>query len=300
MRKLAILTIGLALLGACKSEDKVVVEPANFQITIDEVGSTKVSFTVKSSNPDATYLHLAVGSWEDNWYPLTDKEVAKDYLGMIVRMDQSEDITQENKVSQFQDRYCYKGDRSFHLQFLGRDMDYRVIVFQIDPFAREVVGNPVSVPFHTHPIPSLQLDFDAQLEGDALTITPSDNALSYYWDYETADYFWGDLASSVYYYLYEVTDMYEKYGFIDQVLSKGPQTYVFSEQDKGMVEGETFIVSAVGYANHELATDPQIWAFEYHETPGKSILRAVTAPQTKAPAPLQQPLSAGRRFRKSR
>ena len=292
--------IGCALsLAACHSLDKTALESATLEVTIDKVGATKLSFSVKSSNPDAAYIHLGVGEWEDYWYPLTDQQIAEDYMKQLIEIDDS-DVIDHGTISGFQDRFCFKGDRSFRSQFLGSDMDYRMIVFQVDPFKREIIGNAVSTPFHTQPQPEVDLDWKVEVDGDVLTIVPTDNDVPYYWDYESIGYYWGDLLSSVYYYLYEVTDMYEEYDFIDQVLSKGPQTYVFSENDEGMVEGDIIVVSAVTYANHELAGTPKIWEFEYHKNQGKTTLRAAGAPEAKAPVPLRPSLSRERPLRRSR
>lgn len=292
--------IGCALiLAACHSLDKTALEPATLEVIIDKVGATKLSFSVKTSDQDAAYIHLGVGEWEDYWYPLTDQQIAEDYLKQLIEIDDSDDID-HGTISSFQDQFCFKGDRSFRSQFLGSDMDYRMIVFQVDPFKREIIGNAVSTPFHTQSQPAVDLDWKVEVDGDVLTIIPTDNDVPYYWDYESIGYYWGDLLSSVYFYLYEVTDMYEEYDFIDQVLSKGPQTYVFSENDEGMVEGDIIVVSAVTYANHELAGTPKIWEFEYHKNQGKTTLRAAGAPEAKAPVPLRPSLSRERPLRRSR
>lgn len=299
MRKLLYILAGLALLAACKSEDKTIVTPATLSVKVNTVGASKVNFSVTSSNPDAAYIFIGIGAFEDWWYSWSDMQVAQDYLRQIKSLD-DEYAKDKTQFSNFQDRYCYKGNRSFRYQFLGRDMDYRLIVFQVDPFKRELIGEPASTTFHTEVMPHVELDFQVDVQGDVLTITPSDNDVTYYWDYESDDYFWGDMASSVYYYLYMVTDMYEEYGFMDQMVSKGPETYVFSANDKGMVEGETIILSAVAYVNHELADDPKMWSFEYHKNPGKSILRAVNAPAGTAPVPVRPPQWTEHHSRKNR
>lgn len=298
MRKIAII-LGILCLAACHSEDKTVVTPVTLEVKIDAVGATKASFSVTSSHPDATYIQVSVGAWEDYWYPLSDLEIAKDYLRQLVEIDEDPYI-KKNEFSQFQDRFCFKGSRSFRCQFLASDMDYRSIVAQVDPFKKEVIGTPVSAFFHTEKVPEVNMDWVVEINGDVLTITPSDNNQDYYWDYESADYFWGNYVANVYYYLYQVTDMYEQYGFIEQELSRGPETYVFSQEDQGMVEGDTIILAAVAYANHELSGDPAIWEFEYHKDPGKSNLRVVDVPATKAPAPLQPQGWEGHRSRKNR
>ena len=286
------------LLAACQSLDKVDVTPAELKVYIDQVGATKLSFSVVSSSPDATYVHLGVGAWEDYWYPLTDQEIAQDYLKQLIAMDEDEALGTHEAL--FQDRFCFKGSRSFRSEFLAPDMDYRMIVFQVDPVKKTIIGNAVSAPFHTAARPAVTLSFDVQVDGDILSITPSDNGVSYYWDYESVDYFWGDTASSVYYYMYEVTDMYEQYGFIGQMLSEGPETYEFSKEDKGMVEGDTIILSASAYADHELAGDLWIWAFEYHKDPGKTNLRLVFGPEDQAQAPAQPARWQEHRSRKNR
>lgn len=284
MRKTALL-IAVFALGACHSQDKLSVEPATLEVIIDAVGSSKVTYSVKCSNPDATYVNLAVGEWEE-WYSMTDQEIAGVYLRRLIDIDNF--FSENNSVSRFQDRFCFKGDRTFRGQFLGRDMDYRALAFQVDPIKLEVVGEAVSTPFHTHPLPQVTLDFEISVVGDVLTLTPSDDTVPYYWDYESIGYFFGDdLTSSAYYYLYQVTDMYEEYGFIDHELSKGPLTYEFSVNDGGMVEGETIVIAAAPYVDHELTLDIHVWTLEYHKDPGKSILRAPDLPEVKGPVPVQ-------------
>ena len=115
-------------------------------------------------------------------------------------------------------------------------MDYRMIVFQVDPFKREIIGNAVSTPFHTQSQPAVDLDWKVEVDGDVLTIIPTDNDVPYYWDYESIGYYWGDLLSSVYYYLYEVTDMYEEYDFmVMSCVSSSAATIMTTRMNAGIV-----------------------------------------------------------------
>lgn len=298
MRKLTIILCAL-LAAACHSEDKVALTPATLDVTIDKVGATKVNFTVTCSDPDATYIYVGVGKWEDYWYDNTDQEIAREYLEQLISME-TDEYLKPTRLATFQDRFCFKGNRSFNRQFLAQDMDYRMIVFQVDPFRKEIIGQAVSTPFHTESLPPVSLDFEARVEGDVLTIIPSNDTDAYYWDYESIEYYWGNLSSSVYFYMYEITDMYEQYGFIDHVLSHGRVSYVFSEEDEGMVEGETIVLSAVPYANHELADTPTIWMFVYHKDGDNTILQPMYGPERQFQAPLRPSQWQEHRSRRNR
>ena len=112
-------------------------------------------------------------------------------------------------------------------------------------------------------LPPRSCPTDVKIDGDVLTIIPSDPEQEYIWDYESAIYLESDPLIAMYNYLYDLTDMYEQYGFADQMLSKGTETYVFSKDNTRMVKGMTYYIAIAPYANHEIAAIPQIWSFEY-------------------------------------
>jgi hypothetical protein len=264
MRKLALLAACL-LFACCSSEDKIVTQPAHLEVSIDHVSATKVEFSVKCSNPDASYIYRGVSDSEveDVKYTDSDMAIALQYmenLNMILEYQQ----TEEGLRSSFQDIFCFKGNRSFKMKHVGSDMRHRILVFQVNPKTHEIVGEPVSAEFETPKVAEIQMDFDLKVEGDILTIIPSDPEQAYYWDYEMATSYSAEPFIGMYNLLYDVTDMLETYGFINQSLSKGTVTFSFSEDNERMVEGMTYLVAAAPYANHELAGLPKLWKFVYH------------------------------------
>lgn len=265
MKRIVLFAISF-LLVCCNSEDKTITTPATLEVKIDKVGATKVWFSVKSSSPDAAYIYRGVSDFDDieDYVKFTDSDqvIAARYmesLNEIYEMSNANRI----QISSFQDAFCFKGNRSFSMVHIGPDMRHRIIVCQVNPETRSIIGVPVGVEFTSEELPEVQMEFDVQVDGDVLTITPSDLNQKYYWDYESAQFFDEDVLTGMYNYLYDVTDMLEAYGFIDQSVSKGVETFEFSKDNTRMIEGMTYYIGIVPYANHEIVGVPQIWGFEY-------------------------------------
>ena len=265
MKRIVLFALSL-LLVCCNSEDKTITTPAAIEVSVDKVGATKVWFSVNSSSPDAAYIYRGVSDFDDMEdivkYTDSDQVIASKYLEYLSEMYEMA-YTNDIQISSFQDAFCFKGNRSFSMVHVGSNMKHRIIVFQVNPDTRTIIGEPVGVEFTTQELPDIKMDFDVKIDGDVLTIIPSDPEQEYIWDYESAIYLESEPLIDMYNYLYDLTDMYEQYGFADQMLSKGTETYVFSKDNTRMVKGMTYYIAIAPYANHEIAAIPQIWSFEY-------------------------------------
>lgn len=254
------------LLVCCSSQDKTSTRPATLEVNIDQVGATKVWFSVESSDPDAAYLYRGVSDYDqmDDYveYTDSDRDIITKYLESLGRIYEMS-IEDGSQIASFQDAFCFKGSRSFNMVHIGPDMKHRIIACQINPETRTIIGEPVGVEFKTNKSIEIPMEFDVSVDGDVLTIIPSDPEQPYFWDYESGAYLESDPLVAMYNYIYDLTDMFEKYGFAEQMLSKGTETYFFSEENTRMIEGMTYYIAIVPYANHELAGIPQVWAFEY-------------------------------------
>ena len=59
--------------------------------------------------------------------------------------------------------------------------------------------------------------------------------------------------------------MYEDYDFMGNILSKGPDEWVFSRDDKNLREGSICSLTIAGYEDGEINTNIFAVRFEYHK-----------------------------------
>lgn len=256
-----IILIALALVSCANKEE----QPAEFKLNLEFVGGSRARFSVAASNMDAvyTFVHLDKNS-EDFDAPAN---VAA--RNEIARMESSYASIREYGLdnglwSDFTDFFFYRGSRQFTMDSLSPDMDFRFILFQINPKTHQLIGEPLNIDYHTKPVPQRELTFELSFEGDILTIVPSDNNLTYFWDYENED-----IVLETYFfpgnYAYSLVGMYQEYGFLDTELSKGKDTWDFSAQDDTMTEGENCLLVIAGCEDGEFTTDIKVIQFCYHQ-----------------------------------
>ena len=140
--------------------------------------------------------------------------------------------------------------------------DFKLIVFQIHPETHEILGNPVVTEFRTKPVPERELYFEVNFEGELLTITPSDNNLTYFWQFKESDQIYDDYGTATY-YLYSVAGMYQEYGFMDMLYSQGPVEWDFA-MENNMHDGTEYLLIISGCEEGELTTPTTIAKFRYH------------------------------------
>ncbi len=224
MRKILTLIASAVLaLAGCTPKDILITEPVDIRFQIDKVKGTKVFFTVNCENPNAYYAYF-VANLElgiPDFGKMTDRELAEFHLA---NLKESYEIRKKNKemISSIADVSCFRGNRSLREPLLNMDTRYRLIVFQVNPETFTVLGEIKGESFQTQSIDLKEFPLAFSVKGNTLTVTPPDNDRTYYWDFETAERIFDDyLSPNLYFYF--VVDMYETYGFMKNVVCKGPQ-----------------------------------------------------------------------------
>lgn len=246
--------ISLVFLFVSCGKDKTTVE-SEFRVELTYVGATRVRITVAAMNMKAYYSYIQLSPQEEN-YLSPAKEAIKDEVKFL------EDAITYFENTTFTDAFCYRGSRQFTFTGIGNDTDYRFILFQINPKTHELIGEPVEVSYHTKPLPRRDLTFEVGIEDSSLRITPSDNSLTYFWDYELSE----TIADDYYfpqYFLYSLAGMYYEYGFLESELSQGPEFWDFDLNDKIAPEQEYTLVIA-GCEEAEFTTPPMQIRFVWH------------------------------------
>lgn len=97
---------------------------------------------------------------------------------------------------------------------------------------------------------------------DELHITPSDDNLTYFWDYDETE-----MISSTYdnapLYLYTLAGMYQEYGFMEFYYYDGSCVWYLSLEDD-MTDGTEYTLAIAGCEEGELTTAATVVRFIYH------------------------------------
>lgn len=248
------------ILAACSAKDVMVTEPVDIHLTLDKVKSRKVYYTVTSANQDASY-YVGLRYVDPKEPPMSDLQLAQAFLASE-RMNY--DVLKENRDihANLADLSTYKGSRSLKKSHLAYGKDYRLLLFQVNPKDLSIIGNIQGESIHTPELDILDVDFSFSIKSGKLTITPSGNDFSYYWDYESETRIYDDYLSPSN-YLYSVIDMYEDFGFMNNVLSKGVTEFDLLEGP--MIDGTNYIVVVAAYdpAQGEINSDYKVFEFHY-------------------------------------
>lgn len=242
MRKL-VYVCGLALtllLAGCVKE-KIVTQPCNFTLKINEIMGSKVKFTVTPDNPDATFAFgvmtydpEGMGSW-------SDEKLIEWQLGWMKDTYQQY-CTDHEPVGSFADMFCYKGVRDIKDTRLSFGTDYLLMVFQINPVTIEAIGPLYKERFSTLPVTMTHLTYTVQNMGDGFIITPSDLERTWFWEYETEDKI-SEVYGSPYSFYYDAIDMYQEYDFLEGLLYQGESRWWFPRDDRSIRQGVKYTMS---------------------------------------------------------
>ena len=257
-RILSILVLSLLLFAGCQKEELL---PTDLKAKVETVTGTRVRFTVAPTNPHAYYSYLLVNA-NDERYNKPLAEICKEEI------EQMEEAYAVFEDANFLDIFFYRGSRQFSIGELYGDMDYKLIVFQINPKTHKLIGEPVSTPFHTKPVPTRDLHFEISSERDVISIAPSDDNLSYVWQYEESDMIYHQYGAATS-YLYSVVGMYQEYGFLDYYYNIGPSELDLSQEDH-MEDGTQYTLVICGCEEGEFSSVSTIVKFIYH--PGDIVL----------------------------
>lgn len=251
-RILNLIVLSMLLLTSCNRQE---ILPAQIKVQLEHVYGSRASITVVPDNLHAYYTYVLVSQTDENYnHPAAD--ICKQE---IQRMELS---YPDFEKGSFTDVFCFRGSRRLTMRTLSNDMDFKFIVFQINPKTHELIGEPIVREFHTKPVPSRDLNFDIYFENNVLNIIPSDDSLSYIWQYEESE-----IIDNLYHiatsYLYMVVEMYMEYGFLDWVYSKGPTEWDFVTNDN-MIDNTEYTLVVCGCEEGEFTTRTTVVRFRYH------------------------------------
>ena len=248
MRLRALLSaIAAIVLSACTAKDIIVTNPVSFEVKITKVTGSKVIFQVNPSNKDACYTCTTVSESQDD-YDRPELEVAKDYISYLG--ENYDDV--KERIGSFSDFACYRGSRQMKITYISRGTKCKLLVFQVNPVTREVLGEVYTEYFRTADVNMQPLSFTFAIDNNTLVITPSDPERTYFWSYDRQRRI-EEARGNSYFYLYEIIDMYETYGFTEHMISKGEVTYDIDPES--LWADERYLVAAIGYSEGEIDSD---------------------------------------------
>ena len=251
-RLLTFTVLGLLLFAGCQKEELL---PTEIRVKVESVTGSRARFTVAPENPHAYYTYLLVSEQDEDFYEPAAEVCKREILYM-------EDALSYFGGDDFMDYFFYSGSRQFNIGGLHDDMDFKFIVYQINPLTHELLGEPVVTTFHTTPVQQRDLHFQVGFNGNVMTITPSDNNLTYFWQYEESELIYNNYGGATS-YLYAIAGMYQEYGFIDYSYSSGPSVFDFSAENK-MEDGTEYTLVINGCEQGEFTTLSTIVKFIYH------------------------------------
>lgn len=257
------------LLLSCGKPEKLPTDVSSFTLQVAKVTGTKVWFDITTDNPNAYYSFGLVDSSADG-YNLPANEMAQLQLQLMDVIYDAFSPLGEN-VGSFSDVFLYKGNRELKETELKADTEYKLFLMQVDPDTRRLIGNAMAATFRTKAIEMVDLDFEVVFHPDAVEIIPSNDQLTYYWDYEETEII-KDKYYLPEYFFYDLVDVYEEYDFIDNMLDIGPAEWVFSRDDKAIEEGERYTLVIAGYGKGEINSGYTIVDFIYHKNDPIEVL----------------------------
>jgi len=247
-----LIILSLVLLVSCNKEE---IRPTEIKVQVESVTGSRARFTVATANQHAYYSYVIVKQDDPNFNSPAAVICNNRIQEMVSELPNFE-------TGSFTDIFCYRGSRQFNVRLLEDDKDFKFIVFQINPKKYELIGEPVVSNFHTKPVPDRNLNFEILFDGDILRITPSDENLTYVWDYEESEMI-NDIYGSASYYLYRVVEMYLEYGFLDMFYKDDQSIWYFGMEDE-MTDGTEYTIAISGCEEGEFTTPVTVVRFRYH------------------------------------
>lgn len=266
MRKIILLAACLLTLAGC-SKEQISSRPCEFDVKITDLKGDKIRFTITPSNAEAYYAYrLEPEYWEP--YHLSGDALLQAEMEDLVNEYKLFDLDKNPNVD-FADAFCYQEQAELVELFLDRRMNYKLVVFQVNPWRMEGLGTPKEVYFRTPDVEFVDLHFNLDFDGDTLRIHPSDPDATYYWDYEEVQIVDSEYNSPISYY-HILVDMYEQYGFMDSQVSRGDNEWVFPRDDKSLAPGRECYLVLAGYRDGEINSEKTIVKFVW--SPGASAI----------------------------
>lgn len=268
MRKISVLLClaAVLLLSGCAKE-KLVTKPCGFDVRIEWVRSSKLQFTVKADNENATYVYGIMSLDDSDMSTWSDERLMEWQLEWMMdtyELMQEEQDEDDAPLSPFYQLFCFKGSRTIKETRLSPGCNYQVLVFQVNPETLKAIGPLYRVPFTTVPMEKKDITFTLQNYGDSFTIIPSDPEVDWFWEYETEERI-DDVYGAAFFFFYNIIDMYDEYDFLSHLLCKGPEEWRFPEDDPSIREGENYILTIATITNGEISSDVSYAEFNFQD-----------------------------------
>ena len=257
MKKLVFPILLAMVLAGC---NQAYLNPSEISITIDTIRASQVQITFKPDIEDAYYL-LGMITKSD----LKEMTIENMVQGALDFMSRSYDQMLEagNMYASFEETYLYQGKLKKGFYYLESNTEYVIFAVQVNPVDRKIMGDIVSKECKTPYLEGSDMTFSIWTDNDTITISPSNNEDTYYFNYisldEIEENYEGDATS----YLYETINMLEEYGFMEYCMLNGYQKIILSE-DKSMRNGEDYVFFLMGY-NGEITTTIETAMFTYFD-----------------------------------
>lgn len=220
-RLLYILPILLFAAVSCSKEPSLSDNPISIEIT--SLQPRNVWFDIIPENNDFYYYFDVVSLEEYNKYPsdaafIRDQD---DFLRMVY-----ESLLDLDEIGSFQETLLYR-DAIFEPYYgngvlLEPEHDYVVFAFPYDSKGQpieKIVKQRFTTPAEKHS----DITFEVALEGSLVTVTPS-NSDQYLYEYEFVDVIDDSYLGYPSIYYSQMVSVYEEYGFMDTMVSRGEET----------------------------------------------------------------------------
>lgn len=253
-RKLFILFAALLPLLSCKKVPSLSDQP--FTIEMKTVQSKAVWADIVPEYNDFYYTTgtVSVKEYEEKY---------KTDAALVTARDKEDKYFWETnfkgKIS-FKDSYLYQGAYFVKSTDLVPETDYYVYAFPYDNDDNPVY-KLVKQRFTTKAYKQSDIDFTLSLSGSELSVLPSNNDDTYYFDYDTVESVEDDFAGSPSIFYHYLIYKYEEYGFMAGLSCRGPKTEKLSDCFE-MKPGMTFYWVGSGYENG-INSDYRIFKLTY-------------------------------------
>ena len=259
---LGLLTI--AVLG-CEKE-KIVTAPCGFDVSVDSVKGSKVTFTITPGNRNACYVFDVVTKGFASTYMVTDEEWVEDMIDWMESIYSEYTDDGNVAIGSFADMFCYRGARTLTRTNLQSNLDYQVVVLQINPATHEPIGPLYKTDFHTKSVETNYMTFHIEYLKDLIHIFPSDEKKTWFWEYELKQKI-KDNYGDRYNFFYSIIDMYSKYGFLENLLNSGYAEWSFTNDDPSLRDGEIYTLAIAGCEDGELTSD--VYYIDFYRSRGE-------------------------------
>ena len=263
MKKALTLAFLCICLAGCNFRERGSLRPTGFEATVSDISGTRAHVRINPQDDHAWYTYMLLYD-RDIDYSKPDSELADRIIAKANEIYDHYSATGENNVAQFSDFFCFQGNRDFRIDFLEPDTDYRMFIFQMDPFQKIHIGGTLSVYFNTPPIDYSDLSFEVSFTGDVLRIEPSDPEATYIWEYEKLSKI-EDGFGVEHHFFGRLVYLYEDYDFIEDLIDKGTVEWEFSKDDPAIKEGCEYSLMIAGYDGVDINTPMSVLHFVYRK-----------------------------------